>query len=233
MKRFYENVTVDKAEAGYAIRLDKRPIKTPAKAPVFLPTEALAEAIADEWRSQKDKVEPAAMPLMQAAATAIDRVMTQRQKVIDDIVAYGGTDLICYRATYPASLISKQSDAWDPLIDWIKSRHGAHLKTTSSIAHITQDERQLEKLAAIVDAQEDMTLAPLYNITALCGSLVIGLAVLDGHLSADEAFDVSELDETHAIENWGADDEALIRRKNNKESLMASTRFLKLSGILV
>ncbi|MEH6547047.1 MAG: ATP12 family chaperone protein, partial [Sneathiella sp.] len=122
MKRFYENVTVDKAEAGYSIRLDKRPIKTPAKAPVFLPTEALAEAIADEWRSQKDKVEPAAMPLMQAAATAIDRVMTQRQKVIVDIVAYGGTDLICYRATYPASLIAKQSDAWDPLIDWIKSR---------------------------------------------------------------------------------------------------------------
>jgi len=233
MKRFYENVTVVKGEAGYSILLDERPIKTPAKASVVLPTKALAEAIAEEWHSQKETVEPASMPLMQAAATAIDRVTTQRQKVIDDIVAYGGTDLVCYRATYPESLIAKQSAAWDPLLDWVKSRHGTHLKTTNSIAHITQDESQLAKLAAVVNAQEDMTLAPLYNITALCGSLVIGLAVLDGHLSANNAFDISELDETHTIENWGADEEALIRRKNNKESLMASTRFLALSGILV
>jgi chaperone required for assembly of F1-ATPase len=207
MKRFYENVTVKKGETGHAIFLDERPIKTPAKAPVFLPTAALAEAI--------------------------DRVTTQREKVIEDIVAYGGTDLLCYRASYPASLIAKQSTAWDPILDWVKTRHAVHLETTNSIAHIVQEKSELAKLAAIVDAQEDMTLAPLYNITALCGSLVIALAVLDGHLSAGEAFDISELDETHTIENWGADEEALIRRKNNKESLMASTRFLKLSGILV
>lgn len=233
MKRFYENVTVDKGDTGYSIFLDGKPIKTPAKAPVLLPTEALADAIAEEWQTQAEKVEPASMPLMQAAATAIDRVTTQRQKVIDDIIAYGGTDLVCYRATYPASLIETQSAAWDPLLLWAKSRHDVALKTTSSIAHVAQDTDELLKLAAVVHAQEDMTLAPLYNITALCGSLVISLAVLDGHLTAETAFEVSELDETHAIEHWGADEEALIRRKNNKKSLMASTRFLKLSGILV
>jgi chaperone required for assembly of F1-ATPase len=233
MKRFYEKVTIEKEPAGYSIFLDGKPIKTPAKASIFLPTEALAEAIAEEWQRQTEKVEPASMPLMQAAATTIDRVATQRQKVIDDIIAYGGTDLLCYRATYPATLVERQSTAWDPLLHWVKSRYGVTLKKTTSIAHIAQDEDELAKLAAIVHAQKDMTLAPLYNITALCGSLVIGLAILDGHLTAEKAFEISELDETYTLELWGDDEEALVRRKNNKESLMASTRFLKLSGILV
>jgi len=232
MERFFENVTVEASGDGYCVLLDAQPIKTPAKASLDIPTKALAEAIAEEWESQTQKIDPASMPLMQAAATAIDRISTQRQKVIDDIVAYGGTDLVCYRVTYPKSLVVKQSAAWDPVLRWIETRHNVELKITNDISHVGQNSDALQRIAKIVSEQEDMTLAPLYNITALCGSLVIALAVLDGHMSAEEAFEASEIDETHTMEEWGEDAEALERRKNNKNSLIASVRFLELCGVI-
>ncbi|MCF8466199.1 MAG: hypothetical protein K9G33_02240 [Sneathiella sp.] len=232
MKRFFTNVAIKEDGDAYSVLLDGREIKTPAKAPLRLPTKALADAIAEEWDRQEEKISPATMPLMQAAATAIDRVCPQREKVIEDITAYGGSDLVCYRATHPESLIAKQAAAWDPMLDWARNRHGVILKVGQGIAHIPQTPEALANMKAVVEAQKDMTLAPLYNITALCGSLVIALAVLDGHVGATDAFEISELDETHTMELWGTDAEALARCKNNKESLIASTRFLQLSGII-
>lgn len=232
MKRFYKKVTAEDEGGLYSVLLDGRPIKTPAKSPLRLPTRALAEAIAEEWDAQEKEILPANMPLMQAAATAIDRVTTQREKVIEEIAAYGGTDLVCYRATHPESLVQRQAAAWDPMLSWVEARHGARLNVCQGIMHIAQPPEALAAMRSVVAAQKDMTLAPLYNITSLCGSMVISLAVLDGHVTADEAFEISELDETHVMEFWGADAEAVKRRKNNKKSLAASERFLKLSGII-
>ena len=232
MKRFFTDVSIKAEGDDYSILLDDRPIKTPAKSPLRLPTKALAEAIADEWDRQQEKIVPATMPLMQSAATAIDRVRPQREKVIADIAAYGATDLVCYRASHPQNLVVRQAEAWDPLLDWIRVRHDVLLNVGAGISHIQQPPESLEKMTAVVVAQKDMTLAPLYNITALCGSLVVALAVLDGHVTGEEAFDISELDETHVMEFWGTDAEAMTRRKNNKESLLASTRFLQLCGII-
>ncbi|WP_340150271.1 ATP12 family protein [uncultured Sneathiella sp.] len=232
MKRFYKTVTAEEDGGVYSVCLDGRVIKTPAKAHLRLPTRALAEAIAGEWNAQSDKIEPANMPLMQAAATAIDRVTPQREKVIDEIAAYGGSDMVCYRACYPVSLVEKQAAAWDPMLAWIKNRHQVTLHVAEGIMHIQQPGESLAKLRALVSGQQDMTLAPLYNITALCGSLVIALAVLDGRITAEDAFEISEIDETHAMEQWGSDAEAVKRRENNKESLAASARFLQLSGII-
>ncbi|MEX1035618.1 MAG: ATP12 family protein [Sneathiella sp.] len=232
MKRFYKTVTAEEEGGAYSVRLDGRVIRTPAKAHLRLPTQALAEAIAGEWDAQSEEINPANMPLMQAAATAIDRVIPQREKVIAEISAYGGTDLVCYRASHPALLVEKQAVAWDPMLEWIKARHQVSLKVTEGIIHIPQSEEALLRMRALVSAQKDMTLAPLYNMTSLCGSLVIALAVLDGRITAEEAFEISEIDETHVMEFWGSDAEAVARRKNNKESLAASARFLQLSGII-
>ncbi|MZR31165.1 ATP12 family chaperone protein [Sneathiella litorea] len=232
MKRFYKKVTAEEEGGAYSVLLDGRVIKTPAKAPLRLPTYALANAIAEEWDAQEAEIDPSSMPLMQAAATAIDRVMTQREKVIEEISNFGGTDLVCYRATYPQSLVERQKAAWDPMLDWVKARHNVSLKTCHGIMHIQQPEDDLARMRGVVAAQNDMTLAPLHNITSLCGSLVIALAVLDGHITAEEAFEISELDETHVMEFWGADAEAVNRRNKNKESLAASVRFLQLSGII-
>lgn len=232
MKRFYNRVTAEEEGGGYSVFLDGRVIKTPAKAHLRLPTRALAEAIAGEWDAQSEKIDPANMPLMQAAATVIDRVTPQREKVIDEIASYGGTDLVCYRASHPPSLVEKQSAAWDPMLAWINKRHQVSLHVVEGIMHIQQPEESLAKMRALVSGQQDMTLAPLYNMTSLCGSLVIALAVLDGRITAEDAFEISEIDETHTMEFWGSDAEAVKRRKNNKESLAASARFLQLSGII-
>lgn len=232
MKRFYKEVTAEEEGGAYSVLLDGRVIKTPAKAHLRLPTHALAEAIAEEWDAQETEIRPSKMPLMQAAATAIDRVTPQRDKVVDEISNFGETDLVCYRATYPTSLVAKQSAAWDPMLNWIEARHQVTLKVCEGVMHIPQPPEALEKMRSVVAAQNDMTLAPLHNITSLCGSLVIALAALDGHITAEKAFEISELDETHVMEFWGADAEAVNRRNKNKESLAASVRFLKLSGII-
>lgn len=228
MKRFYKKVTAEEQGGSFCVLLDGRVIRTPAKASLHLPTRALAEAIAAEWEAQGTDVVPATMPLMQAAATVIDRVTTQREKVIDDIAVYGGTDLVCYRAMHPENLVARQAAAWDPMLGWLKNRHGVTLHVGQGVMHVPQPPQSLAALRAVVAAQSDMALAPLYNMTSLSGSLVIALAVLEDHLTAEQAFEISELDETHAIELWGADAEAVKRRHNNKDSLAASARFLKL-----
>ncbi len=232
MKRFYKKVTAEEEGGTFSVLLDGRRIKTPAKEHLRLPTHALAVAIAEEWDAQVTEIDPTTMHLMQTAATAIDRVTPQRDKVIEEIAGYGGTDLVCYRASHPMSLVAKQSAAWNPMLEWIETRYNVTLKTCQGIMHIQQPEEALTRMRDVVAAQNDMTLAPLHNITSLCGSLVIALAVLDGHITAEEAFEISELDETHVMEFWGSDAEAVDRRNKNKESLAASVRFLKLGGII-
>src|SRR5690606_9350919 len=124
MKRFYKKVTAEEGDGGFRILLDGRMIKTPAKAALLLPTKALADAIAAEWEAQEAEIVPATMPLMQTAATAIDRVVPQREKVIDDIAVYGGTDLVCYRAAHPQRLAARPSEAWAPMVPWRAGRPG-------------------------------------------------------------------------------------------------------------
>lgn len=228
MKRFYKKVTAEAWDGGFRVLLDGRMIRTPGKAALLLPTQALADAIAAEWDAQGEEIHPASMPLMQTAATAIDRVTPQRERVIDEISAYGGSDLVCYRATHPESLVARQAEAWDPVLAWLRERHGVELKVGEGVMHIPQSPKALATLRSVVAAQTDMVLAPLYNITALAGSLAIALAVLERRLTADQAFEISELDEAYVMETWGTDREAMIRRKNNKESMAASVRFLEL-----
>jgi len=229
MKRFYKKADAsEEAGTGFTVVLDGRPIKTPAKEAFIVPTLELAKAVAEEWDAQNDEIDPSTMPCMQFSATAIDRVTTQRDAVIDEITAYGGTDLVCYRASYPEPLVKKQTEAWDPLLIWLKDRYDLVLQTTTGIAHIEQDPLVLERFRAIIASHSDMKLAAIHTIVSLTGSLVVTLAVLEKHLDGEQAFEVSELDETHVIEEWGEDAEAAMRRKNNKQSLLNAIRFVTL-----
>ncbi|OUR77442.1 hypothetical protein A9Q83_10840 [Alphaproteobacteria bacterium 46_93_T64] len=228
MKRFYKKAEACAVDGGFSIVLDGRSIKTPAKAAFILPSLAIAEEVASEWDAQKDKVDPSTMPTMKYAATAIDRVTTQREKVIDEIAGFGATDLVCYRASYPEFLKTKQTDAWDPLLVWVKDTHGVTLRVTTGVGYIAQEDEALAKLRAIIDTQSDLQLSAIHDIVSLSGSLVVTLAVMSGILDAQQAFEVSELDETHIIEEWGEDAESAKRRKNNKVSLEAAIKFLNL-----
>ena len=228
MKRFYKKADPIEADDGYTVQLDGRPIKTPAKAPLLLPTIALATEIATEWDTQEETVKPFTMPAMRYAATAIDRVVPQREAVIAEVSGFGETDLVCYRASYPEHLVKLQSEAWDPLVSWVKQKHDVSLKVVEGVGYVAQEAAALKKMRQIIEDQSNLHLAAIHDVVSLTGSLVVTLAVLDRELDAERAFEVSELDETHVIEQWGEDAEQTKRRKNNKQSLADAIRFLEL-----
>ena len=232
MKRFYKNTAVDAGDGGFRVLLDGRPMRTPAKAVLVVPTEALAAAIAQEWRDVPEKadINVTHLPLTRLAATGIDRVATQRARVIDDTAKYGASDLVCYRATDPASLVQRQHKLWQPLLDWLAERYGAPLAVGSGTTFVTQPAEALATLRAAVAAHSDLALSALYNLTHVAGSLVIALAVSEGRLAAGDAFDAAQLDELFQIERWGADPIALKRHEGIRQDLEAGARFLALLG---
>lgn len=228
-KRFYKEAAVIDAEGGgYGVALDGRPIRTPGGVPLTAPTRALAETIAAEWDAQEDEVRPLTMPMMRLAATAIDRIGSERAVIVDQIAAYGGSDLLCYRAESPAPLVERQAALWQPLLDWAAEAHGARLTATQGITHIAQDPAALDALRAAVEALDDCHLAAVSQLTASCGSLVIALALAASHIGAGEATAASLLDEDWQIEKWGHDAEALERRGNVAREIADAARYLKL-----
>ena len=227
MRRVYREVSVSPAGEGWRISLDARPLQTPARAPLLLPRHALAEAIAAEWDAQTDKVVPATMPLMGLAATAIDRTAAQRKQAIEELVGYAGTDLVCYRAERPAELVARQNASWQPLLDWVTLRFDAPLLVTAGVVPKPQPEAALSAIRAAVDALDPFWLTALHSAATACGSVVIGLALVERRLDAEGAWQASQLDETFQIEQWGEDVEAALRRGNLKRDIEATCRFME------
>jgi len=230
MKRFYETVGVEQREEEtlFRVNLDTRTIKSPARHDLLIPTRALADAIADEWRAQGDEVVLASMPLTRLASGAIDRVATHRADVIDEVAAYAETDLLCYRADHPVELSKRQHDVWQPVLDWMESRYQAKFATTVGVVPVTQSPAALEAARAAIAAQDDMTLAALHAVTHASGSVILALALVDGHIDAPALVAASQLDEQFQIEQWGEDAEAAERRAALAAAITASARFVAL-----
>lgn len=227
-KRFFKHADVSVEEGGYAVRLDNRPIRTPAGAPLFVASRALAHAIAAEWQAQEDTIRPPSMPMMALATTAIDQVRGNRDTVVATVVAYGGTDLLCYRADHPADLAVRQQTRWQPLLDRAEAVWGARLLHTRGVIPTRQPAETLAALQAAVEQFNDLELTALASAVHAAGSLIVGLALASGWIDADEAFEIAELDETYQIERWGEDPEALRRRRGLHQELAAAARFLDL-----
>jgi chaperone required for assembly of F1-ATPase len=230
MKRVYKSVATRSTTDGWGVTLDGRPLRTPAKRELYVPSESLAAAIAAEWDAQDPDIRPETMPLTRMATTAIDRTTERRAEVAAEVANYAGTDLVCYRAHHPAALAARQEAAWQPLIDWAAGRYDAGLAVTAGIVPLAQSPASLKAYAGAVGALDDFRLTALQAATGACGSLVIALALLEGRLDADAAFEVSQLDETFQIEAWGEDAEAARRRAALAEEIRAAARFLDLLG---
>lgn len=207
--------------------LDARPLRTPGGAEMLLPA-ALATAVAAEWEAQSDEIRPQTMPLMRLASTAIDRVAAHRQGVVDEIAGYAATDLVCYRAKHPPELAARQHAVWQPLMDWARLRFDAPLLVTTGILPRPQPAEALASLRTAVEALDLLRLTALHAAVTAAGSLVIGLALLEGRLGAREAWEASQLDETFQIERWGEDAEAAGRRAALRRDLEDARRFLDL-----
>jgi chaperone required for assembly of F1-ATPase len=230
MKRFYKETSVDAGEGGYRVLLDGRPMRTPAKAVLVVPTRPLAEAIATEWREVPEKAEinVSHLPLTRLAATGLDRVTGQRARVIEDTAKYAGSDMLCYRASEPETLVMRQLETWQPLLDWADERYGARLVAVEGLAFVSQPQDAIARLHEAVAAHSDLGLSALYNLTHICGSLVVALAVAEGRLSAPQAFAAAQLDELYQIERWGEDPIAARRHEGIRSDIAAGARFLAL-----
>lgn len=228
MKRFYKSVTTSSAENGFAILLDGKSVKTTKGAQLLAPTHAFAEAIAEEWRAQGETILPHTMKLTRLAMTAIDSA-AERAAIAAEVAAYAKSDLLCYRAEGPDALIIRQSHAWTPILDWLEKTHGAKLKPTTGIGYIEQPPEALAALSAHTAALEPLSLVALHTLTAITGSLALGLAVLARHLTAVEAFALSRVDETFQAEKWGTDAEAEQRSKALLADLKAAEQALTLA----
>jgi chaperone required for assembly of F1-ATPase len=228
MKRFYRKAETVALADGYGVALDGKPIKTPAKQVLIVPSATLAGALAAEWDAQHEEIRPARMPLTRLASTAIDRVTPQREAIVQQIAGYAGTDLVCYRALHPPELARRQLAVWQPLVDWAVLRYDSPLEITAGVIPKPQPEATLRAFAAAVAELDDFAVAALHLATGACGSLIIALALIERRLDAAEAFAASQLDESFQIEAWGEDDEQVRRRAALAADIAAAARFLSL-----
>ena len=224
MKRFWKIVAVE--EGG--IRLDGRVVRTPARAELKLPTAALAEAVAEEWRAQEKDVDPRTMPFTGFANAAIDRVAPDPATFARGIAEYGETDLLCYRADEPPPLVERQSAQWDPLLDWARTRYDIHFEIVTGIMHRAQPEATVARLGEAVAAFDAFRLAALQPLVTISGSLVTTLALAEGLIGAEDAFAISHLDELWQAEQWGEDWMATDQRDARRRDFVAAARFLAL-----
>lgn len=216
--------------AAFGVFGDDRPLRTPAGLDVVVASRPLAEAIVAELRAQAAarSLDITGLPNLRLVATAIDRVQPARAAHIDAMAAYGETELLCYRAKHPADLVERQHAAWQPLLDWAAERFDARLGNTAGVMPQRQPAASLAALRAAIAGYDDLLLAALAFAVQTSGSLVVGLAMVEGRLDADQAFAVAELDESYQIEQWGEDTEAARRRAARRVDLAQAARFIAL-----
>ena len=228
MRRFWKDADVHAEGEGWGIRLDGRPVRTPARETLTVPARALADAIADEWRSAGETVDPRAMPLTGTANAAIDRVAPEREGFAGGLARYAEADLACYRSDWPPELVERQAEAWDPLLAWARRRYDVDFATTSGLIHVPQPQATIEQLAHAVAALDPYRLAALSPLVTIGGSLVAALALLEKAITPDEAWNAVSIDERWQLEQWGADSEAQLALDNRQRDFMSATRFLDL-----
>lgn len=230
MKSFWKQVSTFAEENGWAIRLDERAIRTPARALLVVPTEALANAIAEEWRSLEGEIDPRAMPLTGLANAAIDRIAPDRQAFASGLAKYGEADLACYRSEWPPELVSRQQASWDELLAWGRRRYDVDFSTTTGLLHVPQPRATIDQLGQAVAELDTFHLAGLSPLVFTGGSLVAALAVLEKTIGAETAWEAVSIDERWQLEQWGGDEEAVAALENRRRDFLTGARFLDLLG---
>jgi len=227
VKRFWRQANVTD-EGGWGVALDGKPLRTPARNPLTVPTRALAEAISVEWNEAPETVDPRAMPLTGLANAAIDRVGPNREQYGAGLARYAESDLACYRAESPRELVERQATSWDELLAWARRRFDVDFRTTGGIMHVDQPEATVQRLAHAVAALDPFRMAGLSPLVTIGGSLVAALAVLENAISPDQAWQAVTIDEDWQREQWGGDVEAEAAMEARRSEFMAASRFLEL-----
>jgi chaperone required for assembly of F1-ATPase len=226
VKRFWKEVTVEDG----AILLDGKPVRTPGRLPLVLPTEALAQAVADEWRVVGTEIKPHEMPLTGLSNAAIERIAPDTEAYAAGLAVYGETDLLCYRADEPLALVERQALVWDPLLEWARKRYDIAFTVTAGIIHKPQPAETVARLATAVAARDAFELAALSPMVTIGGSLVVALMVAERAIDPDAAFDACHLDELWQAELWGEEWMAADMRAAHRADFVVGARLLRLLG---
>ncbi|MFN4273602.1 MAG: ATP12 family chaperone protein [Aliihoeflea sp.] len=226
-KRFYKKVAVVKAEDGFRVLLDGKPVRTPSRAYLAMPTETAARLVADEFDVQGETLDIPAMPVLRLTNTALDGVAKDPQAVLEDILRYASCDLVCYRADGPEGLVARQAECWDPVVDWARAVLSARMVMAEGVMHVDQPREAIAAIGVHMQARsEPFRLAALHVMTSLMGSALLALAVDTGELTADEAWAAAHVDEDWNIAQWGEDAEAKSLRMAKHCDMLGAARLV-------
>ncbi|MCY0146648.1 ATPase [Hoeflea sp. G2-23] len=227
-KRFYtQAAAVPGAEGGFVVALDGKSVRTPSRHELGVPDQNLAEALAAEWAAQEETIDPATMPLTRMVNTALDGVSTAREAVFEEILRYGGSDLLCYRAGTPQALSEREAEIWDPYLDWAANQ-GARLVLAEGIVHVEQPAEAIRALAVLLRRfSSDLQMTALHAVTSLTGSLLLALALAEGYATPADIWDAAHVDEDYNVTHWGQDHEAAARRAKRQVEFEAAVLILE------
>lgn len=223
LKRFWKEVSISEEDGGFAVRLDQRSVRTPAKRVLVLPTRVIADRVAAEWEAQVEKVDPGTMPWTRSANAALDKVATQRAAVIEHLASYAGTDLLSYRAKGPDALIARQCEVWDPILDWVLHRFDAKIAVTQGVMPVAQDPGAMERIARTMEPMSDFQLTAFHDLVTLTGSFMIALQTAHNVQPAPILWAASRVDEDWQIEQWGVDEQAAADAEIKKSAFLHAT----------
>ena len=229
LKRFWSDVAVEAEGDGFSIRLDGRPVRTPAKRALVVPTEVMAQRIGQEWDAQVEAVEPKSMPWTRSANAAIDKVADQTDEVKGYLAGYADTDLLLYRAEGPDALVARQSTHWDPILDWIAEKYGVRLVQTTGVMPVSQASEALSVLANAMDDMSVFQITGFHDLVTLSGSFSLALATVERQRDPGTIWDLACLDEAWQIEQWGEDEEAKEVADIKKAAFLHAVEFFHTS----
>jgi chaperone required for assembly of F1-ATPase len=225
-KRFYEQAATAPQDGLHAVRLDDKPVRTPAGRLLAAPTVALAQALATEWEAQHEMIDPAKMPLTRLANSIIDGVSERSAPVAEEIARYLASDLVCYRAATPRGLVERQAQHWDPIVAWARDTLGARFLLAEGVMHVAQPDSALAAAASVIP-NDPWKLGALHSVTTLTSSALLALALAQGRVTPDDAWAAAHVDEDWNMEQWGRDELALERRAYRHAALQAAATVLQ------
>jgi chaperone required for assembly of F1-ATPase len=226
-KRFWKEASVVEIEDGYSVELDGRKLRTPSKAPLNVTYREIADAIASEWMAQEELVDPTTMPATRMANSVIDKVIVNQDAIVDMLSEYAGSDLMCYRATTPQSLIEEQAAAWDPILDWSAAHMKAPMHTTSGVMFVEQPAQSVEVYRARLKRMNPYQLAGVHDLITISGSVVISMALITNHLNLEQAWSTAIVDESWQEKQWGVDEEAQEAIEKKRQDFEFAYNFWK------
>jgi chaperone required for assembly of F1-ATPase len=226
-KRFWQKADVVPEGDQFAIALDGRPVNTPSRRRLMVPTQPMAMRIAAEWEAQVEKVEPTTMPWTRSANSAVDKVPDQRSEVETHLMGYADTDLLSYRAEGPEELIMRQAAGWDPVLSWVEAKFGVRLVTTPGVMPVKQDPSHINRLAGYMAPMSHFALTGFHDLVTLSGSYILAVAVAENELESEAGWTLSRIDEQWQIDQWGTDDEATKQSTAKKVAFFHAAEFLR------